>query len=551
MYLVPETIYRKWQSLNIWAGYAILIVLFIATPVLTILFNLFKGPGEIWGHLASTVLWDYVINSFLLIFGVGGLSLVLGISSAWLVSTCQFPGRKLFEWALILPLSIPTYIMAYTYAGILDFAGPVQSLLRNSFGLILPGHYLDIMNVKGVIFIMSFVLYPYVYVIARSSFINQSRTILESSRVLGSSPWRTFFKVALPVTRPALVGGVSLVLMEVLNDYGAVKYYGVSTFTTGIFRAWFSFNDANAAIYLSALLMLFVFALIVIERLQRGGARFDQGGATNRPLRRYNLTKGKAALAFLTCMVPLFFGFIVPVMQLLSWAFKTAPKVVDFEFLAMVSNSFLLALTAAISAVIMATILIYAVKLNQNMLIRSLSKLAILGYSIPGAVIAVGVLIPLLALDKNLSSLLYNTLGINIGLLFSGTLFILAFAYVVRFMAVAYNPIDAGFKKICQNLDEVSRSLGISPFKTLTRVNIPLIKGAMLSGALLVFVDVLKELPLTLILRPFNFNTLATKAFELAGDELVPESSSAALIIIATGIIPIILLSKLISKNGK
>lgn len=528
--------------------YAILIVFLIATPIITIIINIFEGPGETMKHLADTVLSDYIFNSLFLMLGVGLISLIIGLSTAWLVTTCSFPGRSFFEWALILPLAVPTYIIAFTYAGVFDYSGPFQTL-SGYIGLTSPR--VNIMSLGGVVFIMSFVLYPYIYVIARASFTNQSRTILESSRILGAGAFRTFFRIALPVIRPAVVGGLSLVLMEVLNDYGAVKYYGVSTFTTGIFRAWLSLGDFNAAIYLSAFLMLFVLGLIWAERAQRGKARFDQGGAVSRPFQRHKLTGIQKTICIFVCFVPLALGFLVPLLQLLTWSLQTAHKIINLQFIELVINSFTVALTASFACVVIAIVLIYSVKLNQKWVIRSLAKLSVLGYSIPGAVIAVGIMIPFLFLDRALITTLEGMTGGTFGLLLSGTTFALIFAYVIRFLAVGYNPIDSGFKKVCNNLDEASRSLGISPFKTLVKIDLPLIKSTIFSAALLVFVDVLKELPLTLILRPFNFNTLATKAFELAGDELVAESANPALIIIATGILPIFFLSSLISKKEK
>lgn len=549
IYTIKQSLRKQWLQLNPWAINVLLIVFFVATPLLTLLYFLTEGPSETWYHLQQTVLWDYVSNSFLLMLGVGFLTFVFGVSTAWFVTTCEFPGRKIFEWANILPLAIPTYIVAYTYSGIFNYTGPIQRFFRNVLEVDINPAFLDILNLRGVMFIMAFVLYPYVYVITRTAFLSQSTTILESSRVLGSSASKTFFKIALPIARPAIVAGISLALMEVLNDYGAVKYYGVSTFTTGIFRAWFSLSDINSAIYLSALLMLFVLVLILMERYQRGRARFDSNVSANKPIRRYHLKGFKLWAVFLACLVPLAFGFIIPVMQLLSWSFDTFSKVVDASFFKIVFNSFYLASLAAIVCVVVATLLIFSVRLNATMFIRLLSKLAVLGYSIPGAVIAVGVMIPALSLDKSLTGMLENLTGASFGLLISGTLILLVFAYLVRYLAVAYNPIDAGFKKVGKNIDEASRSLGVSMTKTLWKIDIPLVKGTMLSGALLVFVDVLKELPLTLILRPFNYDTLATKAFEMASDEMVAESSNAALIIIATGVIPIILLSRLISKK--
>lgn len=536
---------------NKWSVLAILLVALVGVPLFTIVLTLFEGPGSNWSHLVDTVLADYILNSFLLVIGVGLLSLLLGISTAWLVSTCQFPGRRFFTWALILPLSLPTYIVAYVYAGITGYSGVLQSFLRETMGLSPAEASIDIMGMGGVIFVMSLVLYPYVYVIARTSFLSQSRSLLETSRILGSGPWKTFFRVALPVSRPAFIGGLILVLMEVLNDYGAVKYYGISTFTTGIFRAWFSLGDANAAIYLSALLMLFIFTLIGMERWQRGKARYDSGDATPRPLKSYTLSRGKAILSFFVCLIPFLFGFFIPVLQLLSWASQTAAKIVNPEFFSLILNSFVLAALAATVCVVVSVLLVFAALINQAGFVRGLSKIATLGYSIPGAVIAVGVMIPLIGLDRWFINLLQANFQYSGGLLLSGTIFGLVFAYMVRFLAVSYSPVEAESKKISLYLVEAARSLGLAPYQALYRVKLPLLKNAMLSAALLVFVDVLKELPLTLILRPFNYHTLATKAYQLAGDELIAESASPALIIIATGILPILVLNRLITGTKK
>lgn len=537
------------RKYNRWSVLAIVLVALIGTPILTILFTLLEGPGKNWQHLAQTVLTDYILNSLLLVLGVGIFSLLLGISSAWLVSTCEFPGRKFFQWALILPLALPTYIIAYVYAGITSYTGPLQSLLRDSFGFSSAEASIDIMNIWGVIFVMSMVLYPYIYVISRSSFLSQSRTLLESSRILGSGSWKTFFRIALPVSRPAFMGGLMLVLMEVLNDYGAVKYYGISTFTTGIFRAWFSLGDANAAIYLSALLMLFIFGLIALERRQRGKARYDSGESTPRPIRPYSLSKSQATLAFLVCSIPFFLGFAIPVLQLLYWAYQTAGKVMDDRFFTLIANSFTLAALAAAICVVVSVLLIFATLINRARLVRGLSKVALLGYSIPGAVIAVGIMIPLISLDQELIGFLQQSFSYSGGLLLSGSIIGLLFAYMVRFLAVSFNPIEAETKKISPFLIEAARSMGMAPWKALLKVKIPLLRNGLLSASLLVFVDVLKELPLTLILRPFNYHTLATKAYELAGDELIAESANAALIIIATGILPILLLNRLITSQ--
>ncbi|WP_340153800.1 iron ABC transporter permease [uncultured Marivirga sp.] len=533
---------------NGWSFALIALVLIIGLPIYTLFFKLFEETTDsVWGHLVNTVLTDYILNSIGLVVVVSILTLLMGVSSAWIVSTSNIPFRRHFEWMLILPLAIPTYIAAYTYAGIFDYTGPIQIFLRDiGFSDLV---YIDIMNFWGVAVVMSLVLFPYVYVVARSSFMSQSATLLEASRILGSSSWRTFFRIALPISRPAIIGGLSLVMMEVLNDYGAVKYYGVSTFTTGIFRAWFSFGDPNSAINLSGILMAFIFMMIMVERLQRGKVKFDEGARIGRQLKRYQLKGWKKFFAWIVCFIPLFLGFITPVFQLILWSVQTIKKIIDFDFLILMANSFGLALLAAFLCVGFSVVILFAVKVNRNRFFSLLAKFAALGYSIPGAVIAIGIMIPLLGLDKILIATWAESFNMKIGLIFSGTIFALTFAYVVRFLTVSLNPIEAAFKKTGDSIDEASYSLGAGSFKTLIKVNLPLIRSALISGGILVFVDILKELPLTLILRPFNFHTLATKAYELASDELIAESATPSLIIIVIGTIPIIILNRLMKTT--
>lgn len=535
---------------NGWTIFSLFLVLLICIPIFIIFSHLFASPSSTWSHLASTVLKDYIINSFILIAGVGSLSLIMGVSTAWLVTTCNFPGRKFFSWALILPLSIPTYIAAYTYAGIFDYTGPVQKWVT-FLGIDNNTIFFDVMTIEAIIFILAFTLFPYVYLITRTSFHRQSRTFLESSRSLGKGQFSTFFKIALPLARPAIVGGLFLVLMEVLNDYGAVKYFGIPTFTTGIFRAWFSLGDSDAAIRLSAILMIFIFSLMWLENWQRGKAKFTSSDSSFKPMQKLTFGKVGKSIAFTICLVPFLFGFFIPVLQLGSWALQTAKDVVNTEFIVLVLNSFFLAVVAALLCVFVALVLIYTARLYHSYLTSRFSKIAVLGYSMPGAVIAVGVLIPLISLDKSIAGFMSANFGISTGLLLTGTIFALIFAYLVRFLAISFNPIKAGFENTCEKLDEASRSLGISPLRTLRRINLPLIKGTLLGAAILVFVDVLKELPIILVLRPFNFNTLSIRAFELASDEMVAQSANAAIIIILTGIIPIIILSNLISREAK
>jgi iron(III) transport system permease protein len=533
-----------------WTLATLILVALVLLPLASIFVGVFGESSETWRHLARTVLPLYLWNSALLVVGVGGLTLVIGVVTAWLVTVCDFPGRSVLAWALILPLAVPTYIIAYTYAEILAHTGPVQGLLQL---FLEPGTTArlrtGLMSLPGAGLMMALVLYPYVYLITRASLLGQSGAALESSRILGHSARDIFFRVALPMARPAVVAGVTLVLMEVLNEYGAVRYFGVSTFTTGIFRAWFSLGDSSAAIRLSGCLLLFVFLLILLERVQRGRARFGDLSGRYRPVAPFRLEGWHRWGAFTVCALPVVLGFLVPTLQLLAWAVQVAPEVLDSRFLLLTAHSFGLAVAAAMAAVVAALLIVYSVRLSPTPLLRLASRASSLGYSIPGAVIAVGVLVPFIWLDRRLAAFAQSVWGTSMGLILTGTAAALVFAYVVRFLAVALNPIDSGFERICGNLDETSRSLGAPPMRTLLRVNVPLLRGTLLSAGLLVFVDVLKELPLTLILRPFDFDTLATRAFQLAMDEEVARSALPALLIIVTGMVPVIVLSRLIGRS--
>ncbi len=531
---------------NKWTGGAILILLLILTPIFTIMVKLFDKPGEYWDHIVSTLLASYFYNSILMLLGVGFFTFIIGVSMAWLVSVYDFPGRKYFEWLLILPLAFPSYMMAYSYVGILEYTGPVQAFFRNNFDVQFKGAIIDIMNMPGVIFILSISLFPYVYVMCRASFMHQSNSMQEAALLLGSNRKHIFTKIALPLARPALAGGIALVGMEVLNDYGTVKYFGVNTFTSGIFRAWFSFGDINTAVYLSAILTLIVLVLIWLENIQRGKRNWNSSGVSPKPIIR-NKPKLRSKQWFYTtlCSAVLLISFILPLSQLFYWVSLTWRNVVDSEFGILILRSFSLAIGSAIVIATISIFLLYTVRLSPLRWTKHITRTASLGYAIPGAVIAVGVMIPMMSLDRMLNFIISNQLG----MILSGTLFILIVAYIVRFMAVGYNAIDAGFQKTGVSVNEVARSLGASPLRTLWKIELPLIKNSIAGAILLAFVDILKELPLTLILRPFNFNTLATKAFDMATNEMIAESANASLVVVLTGVIPIILLNNMISKR--
>ena len=527
-------------------GLALLLML----PMLVVLGYVFVPAGEVWSHLVDTVLQDYIINSLLLMFGVAVGTLVLGVGTAWLTSMCSFPGRGIFEWALLLPMAIPAYIIAYTYTGLFDFAGPVQGTLREWTGWGYGDYWFpQIRSLEGAALMLSLVLYPYVYLLTRAAFLNQSLCVLDVSRTLGNTPLQTFLRVALPLARPAIVAGLSLALMETLADYGTVQYFGVSTFTTGIFRTWYGLDSAPAAAQLSATLLLFVFALIYLEGRSRKQARYHHTTQRHQAIRRIPLRGGSRAAAIIFCAGALFFGFLLPAGQLLVWSVTVAEESLDREFVTLIGNSLQLAGGAALLALLLALFLGYGRRMLLGRLLQLAVRMAGLGYAVPGTVIAVGVIIPFAWFDNTLDSWMRAHFDISTGLLLSGTLAALLFAYVVRFLAVSLQTVEAGLGRIRPTMDESARSLGMRPLQIMGRVHVPILKGSLLTALLLVFVDVLKELPATLILRPFNFNTLAVRAYEMASDERLADAAPAALAIVAAGIVPVILLSFSITRT--
>jgi iron(III) transport system permease protein len=541
---------RSWANrLDLWTVLAVGIALLLALPVITVFVTALRPPGEVWRHLADTVLADYVLNSLMLMIGVGMGTLLIGVPTAWLTAVREFPGRRLFEWALLLPMAIPAYIIAYTYTGLLDFAGPAQTLLREIFGWSRQDYaFPDIRSLPGATLMLSLVLYPYVYLLARAAFLEQSAAVLEVSRSLGAGPWRRFLTITLPLARPSIIAGLALVQMEALADYGTVQYFGVSTFTTGIFRVWFGMNDATAAAQLAALLLLFVLTLLMLERLSRRQARFHHTGQrTQRPL-RLSIPGRWRWLASGVCLTPLLLGFLIPAGQLIVWTWRTAPQVVDDRFLALAGNSLGLAGGGALLILLLALLLGYGQRLRPRPAVRVAVRGAGLGYAAPGAVLAIGVMLPFAAIDRSVDHWARDWLGLSTGLLLSGTLFALLFAYCARFLPVALHSVEAGLTRIRPSMDDAARALGAQPRGVLWRVHIPILRGSLLTALLLVFVDVLKELPATLILRPFNFNTLAVRTYELASDERLADSASFALAIVLAGIGPVILLSRAISR---
>jgi len=535
-----------------WAFGLVFCALLIAVPVLTVFGFVFQPASEVWRHLVDTVLFDYLSNSLILVLGVAIGVTTMGVTCAWLTTICVFPGSRILTWALLLPLAIPAYIIAYTYTGMFDFAGPVQTLLRESFAWQRDDYWFpEIRSIGGAIAMLSLVLYPYVYLLARSAFLQQSVSIIDASRTLGYGPWRSFFRISLPIARPAIIAGLSLALMETLADYGTVQYFGVSTFTTGIFRTWFGLGDSSAAAQLSAMLTGFVFLLIILERYSRKRAKFHSVDTHTSPLSRIHLYGWKKYLAAVACALPLALGFVLPAIQLSNWAWQTAPEMIDTQFFSLVFHSMELAAITAALAVVLALFFAYGQRLRPIPQVKLAVRMVGMGYAVPGTVIAVGVILPFAWLDNSIDEWARNTFDYSTGLMLSGTLFALIFAYLVRFLAVSLQTIEAGLTTIKSSMDDTARTLGFGPLKVLRKIHIPMLRGSLLTAALLVFVDVLKELPATLVLRPFNFNTLAVRAYELASDERLADSSTAALAIVLTGVIPVILISHSITQSRK
>lgn len=524
----------------------VIVLLLVGLPVATVAAHLLLPSQGSLEHLAATVLPGYVRNSLLLAVGVGVGVTTVGTGAAWLVVMHDFPGRRIFEWALILPLAAPTYVLAYAYTDFLQVSGPVQTLLRDLTGLGPRDYWFPpIRSPGGAVAVFVLALYPYVYLSARAAFLQQSECVVEASRTLGCTPFAAFRRVALPLARPAIAAGVALALMESLAEFGAVSYFGVQTFTTGIYRSWLSFGDRVGAAQLAAMLLLFVGLLLHIERASRRKARYHDTSRRVRPLGIQRLEGGRAGLAMAACALPVVFGFLLPVAILAGLA---GPDV-GLRELRLLANSFSLAALTAVLAVGLALVIVYALRGGAGLATRAAATVAGLGYAIPGSIVAVGVLIPLAAVDRTIDGLMRDHFGLATGLLLTGSLAALVFAYLVRFLAIAQQTLGAGIARITPSMDAAAATLGAGRRKMLLGVHVPLLRGPLLTAFLLVFVEVMKELPATLIMRPFNFDTLAVAAHNFAADERLAEAAWPALAIVAAGLVPVILLSRLIGRS--
>jgi len=522
---------------------SVFLTLLISAPAIIIFLYLFIGSSENWQHLKETLLFEYVFNSLYIMIGVALLTSIIGFTTAYLTSLYTFSASKFFHYGLILPFAIPTYIMAFIYGGMFDITGSVTTfvldLLDKNLNEVI---FFDIMSIEGAIIIMSLVLYPYVYLICKTYLSFESASIIDASKTFNLSSWQILRKVILPISRPAIVAGVTLAVMEAVADFGVMDYFGVSTFVTGIFRAWFGMGSVEDAAKLASILMTFVFILIVLERIQRRNKVYKSSGKDFRPIDKVRLKGYKNVLAFIACFLPFFFGFLLPFIQLCFWFAVSYEEIIDEDFLTLLYQTLTLALGSAFIITALALLFVYNVRINKDKSSSILTQVVKMGYSIPGAVVAVGILSFFAILDRYVIDLFSSTYII------SGTLIAIIFGYCVRFLAIAINNFEAGFSKIPTSYDDAAKIFNIGDFKTFIKVFLPLLKNSAFAAFIVIFIEVIKELPLTMILRPFNYDTLAVRALELTQQAQIVESSVPSMFIIVIGIISVILLAKNMNK---
>ncbi len=541
----PAGISRKARG---WPSYALAAVaLLVLLPLLATFSSLLESEREAWFHLGEFVLPRLLVNTFWLLLGVGTLTAILGVSLAWLTAVCEFPGRRWLSWALLAPLAVPGYVLGFVMIGLLDYAGPVQSGLRSLFGA---APEIPIRSRGGVIAVMALSLYPYVYLVARNAFLTQGRRALEAAQTLGHSRWQGFFRVALPMARPWIAGGLALVLMETLADFGTVSVFNYDTFTTAIYQAWFSLFNLTAASQLASLLVFLVLIALVLEQVARARQRFHGSGRGDSG-ERILLGPGARWLAFGWCGAVLTVAAIVPLSQLAVWAWQSRGDL-DDRYFGFLWHSLFLSATAAVLVVSLALLVAYALRVSQRHGPRPgialVGRFTTLGYALPGAVLAVGFYLPITWFDQQWLAV-GQVLGLEVGPLLGGTLAAMLLAYVVRFMAVGFHPLDAALQRVTPSMEEAARSLGCGTFTILGRVHLPLLRSGLATAATLVFVDVMKEMPITLMTRPFGWDTLAIRVFEMTSEGEWQRAALPAVALVLAGLIPVILLSRAVEQK--
>ena len=530
------------SGISFWKVLTPLVFLVFLSPVVIVLFSLFGEYSENWNHLYNFVLIDYITNSLILVTGVSLITLFIGTGTAWLITNFNFHGKRFFEWALILPLAIPPYILAYTFTGLFDSYGTLNNLSRDLFQLgdgvnIFP----NVRNIYGAVVVFSFTLYPYVYLVSRSAFINQSRSMLESGRMLGLSQFGIFYKLSLPLIRPAMIGGVMLVVMETLSDFGAVEHFAVQTFTTGIFRTWYGMGDLNTAMQLASMLLIFVGVFLFIERKSRKQAAFTTNASNFRPIQIDQLFGVYSVLAFIACLMPILIGFLLPISELLVWAINYNLSFFNEKFIKTAMNTVYLSIAAAILCSTLALLINFSIRLNKSRFLNILNSFLSIGYAVPGLILAVGIVQLMTFLDRSLF--------LSSNFILTGSLIGLILAYIIKSYALSNSTFESGMENISPRIDDSARVLKSTGWNLLGRIHFPLLKTSFLTSILLVTSEVVKELPATLILRPFNFDTLAVSTYIYAAEERMFEAAAPSIAIIIVGLIPIIILTKMIRSS--
>lgn len=531
---------------------ALILSLPLFLPLAAIIVLAATADGSGWPALLSTVLPSMLMQTLLLAAGVAALTLVVGAVMAWLVTFYSFPGRNLMKWSAILPLAVPGYITAFAYVDYFSYSGPFQTEVRQLMGWQTPAESWipEIRSLGGAIFVLAFSLYPYVYMSARAAFMRQPMSQLDVARTLGRTPWQAFLQIVLPQARPAFAVGASLVVMEVMNDIGAVQFFGVNTLTYGIYSTWLGQGDFGTAVQLAFVLLAGIAILIGFEQVMRSRDTLSRGGRTHSPIQRRKLKGLRAIAAFLALFIPIAFGFLVPLFLLLHYGWRRFADLPNTAFFSAMANSLLLAVLACAGTLLLALLFGHATRNSESPLLSRITRFASFGYALPGTVLAIGIIVPFGFLDARINDATKALFDVMPGLILSGSMVALVFAYVTRFLVIATGTVNAGFEKISPHLDQVARTLGRRPFAVFREIHLPLLRPSLVTAMLLVFVDALKELPATLLLRPFDFDTLATYVFTSASLGQLEEAALPALSIAAAGLIPVFILSRNLRDAG-
>lgn len=533
---------RKQLQIDFWSVAVVLCALLLLAPLIAVFIGVFQ-PTEEWQHLASTVLPGYLLNTLILVFGVGLVSVLFAVPAAWFVATYEFPTRRFWKWALVMPLAVPTFASAFTYFDVLELSIPLIIKVRDAWGFGASQWVERLIRYGMLILLLSSVLYPYIYLSLRSTFSKQQGVYFEAGRMLGKRPSSIFRRVALPMARPTLIAGLSLVIMEVVNEYGAVNLFGVPTLTEGIFRTWFGLGDRASGLRLAVIVVIIVFAILAFEAWQRKRLRYVEGAQTNVAHRRVRLGWRRAWIVVFFCALPVLIGFVFPVLRLVYWAIAATEGFDFVGFLGQAARSLGLASVTALLLSVVAFFLAFSVRVKGDSKVCKLVQASTLGYAIPSVVTAVGVMVLLASIDHLLSD-------VSLSLVLSGSLFAISFAYMVRFMTVAYQPLNASMQGVCTTLHEASRTLGQGNWQSLTRIHWPLLRINILACATLVFIDIMKELPLTLVLRPSDFETLATFAFGFAKEGYIYDCALPSLLIISLGVWGLLVIERWVDKEA-